>query len=99
MGLGYGTASEDTGWHQVNMQYKNGDTSTHVFRLDRADDTATSASAASCDQAINEASYSGSNSGENFIGKVAAILYYQTNSGTLVDRDAVETYLHNKYRL
>jgi len=33
-------------------------------------------------------------------GKVAAILYYQTDSGgSVVDRDAIETYLHNKYGL
>ncbi len=97
--LGFGTASTNTNWNQANTHYKNGDTSTPTFRLNEVDDAGTRASAASCDLPINKVGYNASPGagGENFPGKVAAILYYQTNSGTLVDRSAVETYLFNKY--
>jgi len=97
--LGHGAASADTSWHQVNAHVLNGNGSTPFFRMDRADDTATQESLSGCDQPINKVGYNARSGSEDFPGKIAAILYYQTNSGTLVDRTAVETYLHNKYGL
>ncbi len=71
-----------------------------MFWIDRADDSATQESTTNCDKAIDKVGYNARAGSENFPGKVAAILYYQTDSGgTVVDRDAIETYLHNKYGL
>jgi hypothetical protein len=99
--LGYGAATRDTTWHQVNTRFKNDDTLL-AFRMDRADDAATSESTAGCNLPITQVGYNFATNSENFAGKLAALLYYQSNSGSVrdtTDRDAVETYLHNKYGL
>jgi hypothetical protein len=91
--LGYGTATADTNWHQMNVVQASGSVQP-TFRRDRATDTRLGGSA----NVIVVGNNNVGRTTQSIDGQIAALIVYDRDL-TAGEITTVETYLNSKYGL